>query len=591
VRGNHDVTTCLLWGRRADGRGAVVRTLARSMLPTIALLLLAACAPAAPQSTQQGGRSDQSKTLVVAVRGEPAALSGKEFVEGLGVANAKRLFNANLALIDDQENASPYLAEVLPQLDTDTWRVFPDGRMETVFRLRENLTWHDGAPLTAEDFVFARRVYATPELGVSRSSPDKQMDSVTAPDARTLVIQWRELFPDAGTLSTSPGSTSSQSGTFQALPRHILEGPFNEMATDAFARHAYWTQDYVGAGPYRLVRWEPGAFIEAEAFAGHALGRPRIERVQITFIPDPNTVVANLLAGAAHVALDFSIGFQDGLTLQRQWSGNGGGIVLNSPTKVHWIQTQFRPEMASPRAMLDVRVRKALAHAMDKRALSEAMFEARGQGADSLVYPNERWFAAVDRAIARYPYDVRQAEQLLNQAGFTRQMDGAFVGSGDEKLSVELRVSAGAENEQEVAILSESWRRAGFDATEHIYPVSLLRDGQYRASFPALLLNPAGGGINALTSASVAAPDNRWTGANRGGWSDSDYDRLYDAFQATLETNRRADQVAGMMRIMTEQLPVLPVQYAFTVVAHVAGLRGPVAGNDANWNAHLWEWT
>jgi len=545
------------------------------------VIFLGACAPSALQSVQQGGgRADQTKTLVLAVRGEPAALSGKEFIEGLGVANAKRLFNANLALIDDHENASPYLAEALPQLETDTWRVSPDGRMETVYRLRENLMWHDGAPLTADDFVFARRVYATPELGVSRGPPDKQMERVVATDARTVVIQWRELFPDGGVLSTA----------FQPLPRHILEAPFSEMAPDAFARHSYWTQEYVGAGPYRLVRWEPSAFIEAEGFAGHALGRPAIGRIQVSFIPDPNTVVANLLAGAAHIALDFSIGFQDGLTLQQQWAGTRGGLVLNSPTKVHWIQAQFRPELASPRSILDARVRRALAHTMDKRALSEAMFEARGQGADSLVYPHEKWFPTVDRTIVKYPYDVRQAEQLLNQAGFTKQTDGAFVGANDEKLGVELRVSAGAENEQEVAILSEGWRRAGFDAAEHVYPVSLLRDGQYRASFPALLLNPAGGGLNALTSASVAAPENRWTGANRGGWSDAEYDRLYDAFQATLETDRRADQVAGMMRIMTDQLPVLPIQYGFTVVAHVAELRGPVAGNDANWNAHLWEW-
>lgn len=552
-----------------------------------AVLALGACAPAVgPRAGQEVSTTpDQSKTLVIAVRGEPVALSGKEFVEGLGLANAKRLFNANLALIDDHENASPYLAEALPQLDTDTWRVFPDGRMETVYRLRANLTWHDGTPLTAEDFVFARRVYATPELGVSRAAPDKQMDSAVAVDARTVVIHWRELFPDAGILSTG----FMLSG-FQPLPRHILEAPFNEMAPDAFARHAYWTQEYVGTGPYRLLRWVPGSFIEAEAFPGHALGRAVIDRVQLVFIPDPNTVVANLLAGAAHATMDFAIGFQDGLTLQRQWAATRGGTVLNSPTKVHWIQAQFRPEMANPRALLDVRMRRALAHTMDKPALSEAMFEAQGQGADSLIYPYERWFSAVDRAVVKYPYDLRRAEGLLNEAVFAKQADGVFVGHGQERLNVELRVSAGAENEQEVAILSEGWRRAGFDATEHVYPVALLRDGQYRASFPGLLLNPAGGNLTTLTSASVATPENRWTGANRGGWSDPEYDRLYDAFQATLATNQRAQQVAGMMRVMTEQLPVLPVQYAFTVVAHVAGLRGPVAGNDANWNAHLWAW-
>src|SRR6266540_444999 len=263
------------------------RALIPLYLATSSVLVLAACAPAAPRAEQAAAaRPEQSRSLVIAVRGEPATLSSKEFVEGLGVANAKRLFNAHIALVDERENASPYLAEALPQLNTDTWRVFADGSMETVYHLREGLTWHDGTPLTADDFVFARRVYATPELGVARGAPDKQMERVTALDARTVVIHWHELFPEAAILSTGT-STSSATG-FQPLPKHILEAPFGDLPPDAFPRHPHSTQEYVSAGPYRVLRWGPGAFIEGEAFTGHALGRPRIDRVQITFIPDPN---------------------------------------------------------------------------------------------------------------------------------------------------------------------------------------------------------------------------------------------------------------------------------------------------------------
>jgi ABC-type transport system substrate-binding protein len=74
-----------------------------------------------------------------------------------------------LVLNDDRESPTPYLAEALPTANTDTWRILPDGRMETIYRLRPSLTWHDGAPLTAADFVFAWRVYATPELGQGAS--------------------------------------------------------------------------------------------------------------------------------------------------------------------------------------------------------------------------------------------------------------------------------------------------------------------------------------------------------------------------------------------------------------------------------------
>ena len=118
-----------------------------------------------------------------------------------------------LDYIDEKEVAHPYLAEALPTLNSDAWRVFPDGRMETTFRLRPNLTWHDGAPLTADDFTFAHRVYSTPDLGVSGTKGIRQMQEIVAPDPRTVLIRWKEPFPEATRMDT----------TFHALPRSPAE--------------------------------------------------------------------------------------------------------------------------------------------------------------------------------------------------------------------------------------------------------------------------------------------------------------------------------------------------------------------------------
>src|SRR5438093_7707684 len=88
----------------------------------------------------------ESRTLVVAIRGEPSSLSTKEWVEGLALGNVKRFFGAYLTIADEREEVRPYLTEALPQLNADTWKVFPDGRMETTYRLKPNLTWPDWAP-------------------------------------------------------------------------------------------------------------------------------------------------------------------------------------------------------------------------------------------------------------------------------------------------------------------------------------------------------------------------------------------------------------------------------------------------------------
>src|SRR4030095_12826746 len=99
----------------------------------------------------------------------------------------QRMFNAFLELYDDQGRALPYLAEALPALNTDSWQVFPDGRMETRYRLKPNLTWQDGAPLTADDFVFAFQV-ATPANGFRTAQvPYVLIDDVVASGDRAVV--------------------------------------------------------------------------------------------------------------------------------------------------------------------------------------------------------------------------------------------------------------------------------------------------------------------------------------------------------------------------------------------------------------------
>src|SRR2546428_7026981 len=121
------------------------------------------CAPAAaPRTTEAPPAStgQPSRTLVTAIRVEPATLlSSLGLGGGATLSYTQRLFNAYLTNFDARGDPQPYLAAQLPQLNTDSWRVFPDVRMETTYRLKPNLVWHDETPLTADDFVFGWQVY------------------------------------------------------------------------------------------------------------------------------------------------------------------------------------------------------------------------------------------------------------------------------------------------------------------------------------------------------------------------------------------------------------------------------------------------
>jgi peptide/nickel transport system substrate-binding protein len=119
--------------------------------------VLVSCAPAArPASGPVGGTATEApasqRVLVVAVRGEPPSLASQPVAAFSGsLQRPRELFNAQLDYRDENEKPQAQLAQALPQLNTDSWRVLADGRMETTYHLRPNLTWHDGTPLSAED--------------------------------------------------------------------------------------------------------------------------------------------------------------------------------------------------------------------------------------------------------------------------------------------------------------------------------------------------------------------------------------------------------------------------------------------------------
>src|SRR4051794_7117022 len=125
------------------------------------------CAAPAATPRQVGAEprasATSARTLIMVVNTEVANLATK-VVGPTSPDRTTRIFNAGLTLIDNTGAPRPYLAADLPRLNTDTWRVFPDGRMETTWKLRPGLTWQNGEPLTSDDFVFAMQMYKAPGM-------------------------------------------------------------------------------------------------------------------------------------------------------------------------------------------------------------------------------------------------------------------------------------------------------------------------------------------------------------------------------------------------------------------------------------------
>ena len=245
---------------------------------------------------------------------EPDNLRPKFAQFGVLTGTPEFMLNSALTLYDNLGTLRPMLAERLPTQENGDWIVKSDGNMVTTYRVRQNLRWHDGVPLTARDFAFAHRVYMDPAIPVSRDI-ERRMAQVEARDDHTLVIAWSELYPLANALGFSG---------LPPLPRHLLEEKYRTTAANEFVSGEEWSTSFVGSGPYRLERWERGARITVRANPDWFLGPPRIQTIEVRFIGDPNTVLGHLLAGEVDFASTPVVRF-DIPAANELWAGRSDG--------------------------------------------------------------------------------------------------------------------------------------------------------------------------------------------------------------------------------------------------------------------------
>jgi peptide/nickel transport system substrate-binding protein len=437
----------------------------------------------------------------------------------------------------------------------------------------------------APSFVFGWRVYTTPELGTASTPPIGQMQEVAAPDPRTVVIRWKQPYPDAASLDRN----------FQALPRHILADSFHDLDPIAFSSLPFWNMEYVGLGPYRLTGWEAGAYLQAAAFDNYVLGRPHIEQIKLLFINDPQTALANVLAGEVHLVADPLFGVPEGQTLADRWSQEHGGVILYSPVGLRTGIVQLRPEVVDTPALLDGRVRKAIRLSLDPAAAVESLTDGKALVTNTITSPRVDYYPEIERAIERYAYDAQRAHQLMESAGYALGPDGVFVGSDGKRVQFSLASSAGDREEMEVDVYADNLRRAGFDVSQRVVSVQQIRDPKTRALLPGLQIRGGADQHVSYVSSQVPSPDNQWNGDSRGGWASPDYDRVFQAYITTLDPSARVQHVAQLERVINQDAAVIPLMFNVYVVPHVAALQGPVArqtplAGDTFLHVERWEW-
>ena len=282
------------------------------------------------EAAQPGGIA---KRISAAIRSQPASIVQQRTQRSVGSLRGldaiEEITNAGLTMLNGDGVRVPLLAEAVPTVDNGLWKVFPDGRMETTWKIKPNAVWHDGSPFTTADLMFTAAVEQDKELGVPAYPAYDSVETMSAQDASTITVTWKRPFIEAD------GMFGYRVAGLP-IPKHLMESVYTD-DRDNFLGHSYWSEQFVGLGAFKVQQWVMDSNVVLRANPQFVLGAPKISEIDVRFIADPTTLVANVLSGV-DMTLGKTISLDQALQARDQWRD---GTILTKPQNWTPISVQF----------------------------------------------------------------------------------------------------------------------------------------------------------------------------------------------------------------------------------------------------------
>ncbi len=348
----------------------------------------------------------------------------------------------------------PYLAE--------SWELHGDTAV--TFTLRQDVMWHDGEPVTAEDVKFTFDMAKTPETGsLIGSAYLGSVESAEVKDARTITFQF-----------TEPHAQAIEDFWWAPVPKHLLEG-----VAAAEMSNAPFNREPVGSGPFRFREWRSNdrLVLERNADFPESLGGPpAAQRVVFRVVPEPATLLTELVTGGIHIDLPLAPD-----QIQRVESTENLDLHAFSGTKLFYLGwNNERPPFD------DARVRRAMTHAINRPEIIEAQLEGYGSVATSTVPP---WHPYHPEGIEPLSYDPEQARQLLEQAGWTDADGDGVREKNGQPLAFSLLTSQNPLNRSILQVVQSQLREVGAEVELRVLEFQTMLAQHKNREFDGVLSN------------------------------------------------------------------------------------------------------
>lgn len=554
-----------------------------------------------------------NNSLVVGTSQEPPNIYDPWNTNNLAITSEVNGY-MGAALIGLDDDGEPYadIATRVPSIANGDYKIVKDAKGDVIrnsvtYTIRKDAKWSDGTPIKIADFQFWLKLINDDRVPVPDRSPWNRA-KITTSDSDTFTITYEPpyLFAD----QTSPG----------LAPSHVMSAAWNAFDAktknekDAKVTNEEWKKfisayttarnlPKVVAGPFKPTAWRSGnslTMTRNSNYWGHPKDQDKyVQTITYRFIPNTNTLKVNILSGQLDAVSAVGLTFDQGVDLAKTERGKYKTYFVPGAVWEH-IDVNTRGQRSKDLDLDDPRMRQALLYAIDRDALTKALFQGRQAVSNSWVNPISKLYK---KDVNDYNLNVARSKQLFAALGWTPGSDG-ILQKGGKKLTLNFSTTAGNTIRERVQqILQAQWKAVGVQVNIQNYPASVIfgpdflskgESGKWDLAMYAWTGNPIFEEGNLFKGESIPTAANGYAGQNNPGWNNAEFNKLQKQAQVEFNLADRIKLFDRMQGIWNSELPALPLYYRVNVYTKVPGLANYTFSAYTlypSWNAAKIGWT
>jgi peptide/nickel transport system substrate-binding protein len=477
-----------------------------------------------------GGSQRDPNTVVMLIESSPLNLDPRVGTDAQSERIGELIFEG-LVRRDERFQLQPRLAESWEIRDPLTY----------VFHLRRGVRFHDGRAMTSADVKWTLDSLLTGRLRSPKASAFRYIARVEAPDEFTVVIHLKEAYA--------------------ALLWNLSDGAFGVVPSGAGEELA---RRPVGTGPFRFVSETPDRNVVIERNAEYWGERAQIERVRFEVVPDATTRALELRKGSADAEINALPA--DMLPVLEQ---EAKLAVERAPgTSYQYLAMNLRDPL-----LRDVRVRQAIAYAIDRQPIIHNLLRDTARPANSIL-PPEHW--AYDAAAPSYRHDPEKARALLDAAGLRPRADGV-------RFHLTMKSSTDEGTRLLCAVLQQQLRDVGIALDIRSYEFATFYVDVTKGAFQLYSLRWVGASNQDPDIFESAFATSGFERYNRGRYSNSEVDRLITMGRTAVESNTRRSAYLQVQEILGTELPYVHLWWSDNVLVRNRRLDSVQLGSAGNY--------